>query len=186
MTSRIPAHALPERLVLEIKDGGFYPTVVTGTLADAVAGRPVRGHLVHNEATFAGNEAHRHLTVLVLLEGSMVICHADEGDRGRALVTTEVVRLDAIQSVVLTRSVANPASQHSEIAETWLTVIWGAAKRIDLGPGMCEDPTCDADHGYQGLSTSEDYVVRMSREADGADQTARLVEFATLLQGAIA
>lgn len=186
VTSSSQHRALPERLVLEVEDGGFYPTVVIDSLADTVAGRPVIAHLVHNEATFAGVEAHRHLTVLVLLDGTMVICHADEADRGRALVTTEVIRLSSIQSVVLTRSVSDPASPRSDLAEAWLTVIWGAARRIDLGPGMCDDPTCDADHGYQGLSSAEDYVVRMSREADGVEQTGRLVEFATVLQGAIA
>ena len=186
MTSSSQHRALPERLVFEVEDGGFYPTVVISSLSDTVAGRPVLQHLVHNEATFAGSEAHRHLTVLVLLEGSLVICHADEADRGRALVTTEVIRLSSIQSVVLTRSVAEPTSPQSDLAEAWLTVIWGAARRIDLGPGMCDDPTCEADHGFQGISSAEDYVVRMSREADGAEQTARLVEFATALQGAVA
>lgn len=186
MTSPNQFHLLPDELVAEIADSGFYPTAVLQALKGTLRGATAHTHLVHNEATFAGGGVHRHLTVLVLLDEAMIICHADEHDHGRALITTEVVRLSAVQSVVLTRTVSEPASVHPDVAEAWLTVIWGSARRIDIGPAACEDPTCDADHGYQGLSTSEDYVLRMSREADGQEQTDRLVAFANALQGAIA
>ena len=186
MTSRRdPVETLPDPLVSEVIDCGFYPAVVCRALAGAVGTRRVDAHLVHHEATFLGSEAHRHLTVLVLVEGGFIICHADEAVLGRALVTPEMIRLDAIESVVLTQSVADPASPNAGLAEAWLTVIWGATRRLDLGPASCDDPTCDADHGYAGVSTSDDYVVRMSRDADGAGTLDRLVAFGSILQGAV-
>lgn len=183
MTSRDEAiPSLPERLRAEVADCGFYPSLVCHAVSSAVGSRPVTHHLVHHEATFAGTEVHRHLTVLALIDGAMVICHADEAEHGRAIVTTEVIRLSSVDSVVLTQSVAEPASRHAGLVEAWLTVIWGATRRIDLGPAGCDDPSCDADHGYTGMSTTDDYVVRMSRDADGAESMIKLVAFGTALQ----
>lgn len=180
-----PIATLPDRLLMEVADCGFYPAIVCRAVASAVGKRAVIGHLVHHEATFAGSEAHRHLTVLVLVDDGFIICHADEGELGRAIVTTELVKLAAIDSVVLTQSVADPASPQPGLAEAWLTVIWGAARRIDLAPAACDDPTCEADHGYTGVDAADDYVVRMSRDADGAESLERLVEFGTMLQAVV-
>lgn len=176
---------LPPTLIEEVADCGFYPSLVSQALAGAVGRREVIGYLVHHEATFAGHEVNRHMTVLTLVDRALIICHADEGEQGRAIVTTELVKLSAINSVVLTQSVADPAARKPGLAEAWLTVIWGATRRIDLGPGACEDPNCDADHGYTGVSAADDYVLRMSRDADGQESTQKLVEFGGLLQGVV-
>lgn len=182
---RDAASPLPPTLLQEVLDCGFYPDVVARSLAGAVGDRVVQHFLVHHEATFAGPEVSRHLTVLALLDEALIICHADEGGPGRAIVSSEVVRLSAVESVVLTQSVQDPTTSHSGLAEAWLTILWGNAKRIDVGPASCDDPNCEADHGYQGLVTGEDYVIRMSRDADGAEGTTKLVEFGTLLQGLV-
>ncbi len=180
-----PIATLPDRLLVEVADCGFYPTIICRAIAGAVGERRVAAHLVHHEATFAGSEAHRHLTVLVLVDGAFIICHADEGEFGRAIVSTEVVKLSAIDSVICTQSVADPASPRPDLAEAWLTVIWGATRRIDVGPAACDNPTCEADHGYTGVDAADDYVVRMSRDADGVASMQKLVEFGSLLQAAV-
>ncbi|RRD47566.1 phosphodiesterase [Tessaracoccus sp. OH4464_COT-324] len=172
-------------MLAEVADCGFYPAVVVDALNGAVGRRRVLGHLVHHEATFATNEVHRHLTVLALVEGAFIICHADEAGDGRAVVTTELVKLRAIDSVIMTRSVADAASSRAGLAEAWLTVIWGAARRVDVQPAGCDEPGCEADHGYTGMSTADDYVLRMSRDADGDQAVGKLVEFGALLQGAV-
>lgn len=184
-TAPDPRTHLPQTLLDEVADCGFYPAVVISTLAGAIGRRPIVGHLVHHEATFAGHEVHRHLTVLALVDGAFIICHADEGERGNALVTTELIRLATIDSVILTQSVANPDSPRAGLAEAWLTLVWGSTRRIDLGPASCDDPSCDADHGYSGVSTSDDYAVRMSRDADGSDSLSKLVAFGELMQEAV-
>ena len=50
----------------------------------------------------------------------------------------------------------------------------------------CEDPQCEADHGYTGTLVGEDLTVRMSAAADGADRVARLTRFSSSLQRAAA
>ncbi|QTO38911.1 phosphodiesterase [Tessaracoccus sp. MC1865] len=149
-------------------------------------GRPVLHYLVQHEATFAGHELHRHMTVLVLTEQQLQICHIDEGEGGRAeaLATSEVVALRAIDSVVVTRAMANPETR-SGLNEAWLTIVWGAARRLDLGPATCEDPTCEADHGYTGVLQPDDITVRMSPAADG-ENAKRLVDFGAALQLVVA
>lgn len=173
---------LPTGLIDEIAECGFYPSLVAETVLMGLGGRPVLDYLVQHEATFAGRELHRHMTVLVLTQDQLQICHIDEGEsnRSEALATSEVVALRAIDSVVVTRAMAEP-EKRSGLTEAWLTIVWGAARRLDLGPASCEDPTCEADHGYSGVLQPDDITVRMSPAADG-ENAKRLVEFGAKLQ----
>src|SRR4029453_19204618 len=94
-------------------------------------------------------------------------------------------------SVVLTRMVTNPAETAGEarvpgVSEAVLTIGWGAVGRIDLEPATCGDPQCEADHGYQGAISADDFSMRMSATADGADDVRRLLEFSRVLSAATA
>lgn len=184
-TSSQSKYALPPELLKEVTECGFYPDLVAQTIAGALGSQPVIGHLVHHEATFAGHEVQRHMTVLVLTERQLIVCHTDDSDQGnseRALTSAEVVALRSITSVVVTRSVAHPERSSGDLVETWLTVVWGAASRVDLGPAGCEDPDCVADHGWTGMTVPNDLTVRMSPAGDGPSITERLLEFGSLLQ----
>jgi len=181
--------ALPADLRRDIDACGYFPDLIAETVALATAGEPVLHHVVHHEATFARDEIQRHLSVLVLTPTRLIVGHTDEsetpGEAGQAMSTTESVGLDRITSVALTRVVAHPerhGSRRSSTTETWLTVGWGTAQRVELEPAHCGDPECDADHGYAGTLAADDLTVRMSQAADGADNVARLVSFATALQ----
>ncbi|MHA6525144.1 DUF5998 family protein [Tessaracoccus sp. G1721] len=176
---------LPPRLMAEIAECSFYPSLVAETVGLGLGEREVLDHLVQHEATFAGHELHRHMTVLVRTERQLLICHIDEGEGNRteAVATTEIVALRAIDSVVLTRALQDPENR-SGLSEAWLTIVWGAARRVDLGPAGCDDPACEADHGYTGVIQPDDLTVRMSPQADG-DNARRLVAFGTRLQAVV-
>ena len=60
-------------------------------------------------------------------------------------------------------------------------VVWGAVGRIDLEPAGCADPECEADHGYTGVVTSDDYSLRVSAAAEGPEAVANLLGFADAL-----
>lgn len=177
---------LPATLVEEIAECGFYPSLVNESVVMGLAGREALDYLVQHEATFAGHELHRHMTVLVLTQGQLIIVHIDEGEgaRSEALATVETVALRAIDSVVVTRAMTDP-EHRAGLNEAWLTIVWGAARRVDLGPAACEDPNCEADHGYTGVIQPDDITVRMSPKADG-DNARRLVAFGSRLQAAVA
>lgn len=172
----------------EIERCGFYPDLVLDSIELALADQPLLGHVVHHEATFSGTEVHRHLTVLALTPTRLIVGHTDEGqhDQGvQAISAVESVALRRVYSVVLTRVVQHPerfAAGDSVLYETWLSLGWGAVRRVDVEPAECPDPECMGDHGYTGTQTADDLTIRMSQAADGGASSRALVDFAALLQ----
>ncbi|CAN5201760.1 DUF5998 family protein [soil metagenome] len=177
-----------------IEQSGYYPVVVTDAVLAAVAGEPVLAHLVHHEPTIDDrDEVRRHMTVLVLTPSRLILAHTDEHAPDDLLpepytsTSTEAVTLSAVRSVVVNRIVANPASYGGgQITppganEAVLTVGWGAIGRLDLEPAGCGDPDCEADHGYTGMLTSDDFSLRVSAAAEGPEAVADLLGFADTL-----
>ncbi|QBR90932.1 DUF5998 family protein [Nocardioides euryhalodurans] len=166
---------------------GYYPEVVADGVRAAVAGEPVLAFFVHHEPTFDRDEVRRHLTVVVLTPSRLVLAHTDEhaGDdllpEPYTSTSTEAIALSAVKSVLVTRMVTSPAEGPSLPAEAMLTIGWGAVGRLELEPAGCSDPECDADHGYTGSLTSDDFSLRVSAAAEGADGVDRLLEFAESL-----
>ncbi len=174
---------------------GYYPSVVGEAVESAVAGESVLSFVIHHEPTFDHDEVRRHVTVLVLTASRLLVAHTDEHPPDDLLpapyasTTTEAVPLSRIGSVSVTRMVANPAAQSGPapgegVAEAVLTVGWGAVQRVDIEPAGCPDPDCEADHGYSGVLTAEDFAVRISSSAEGSEAVEALLEFARALSAA--
>ncbi len=176
---------------IELRDAidhtGYYPDVVADSVASAVAGERVVSFYVHHEPTFDRDEVRRHLSVVVLTPSRLILVHTDEhaGDdllpEPYTSTSTEAIRLAAVKSVVVTRMVANPTSGPTPPAEAVMTIGWGGVSRVDLEPAACEDPQCEADHGYTGVLSSDDFSLRVSAAADGAAAVAGLLSFAESL-----
>src|SRR3954467_2583190 len=177
-----------------IEESGYYPDVVSDAVKSAVAGEQVVSFLVHHEPTIdERDEVRRHVTVLVLTPSRLILAHTDENAPDDLLPapytssSTEAVTLSAIRSVVVSRMVANPEAYKGRavpapgVNEAVLTIGWGAVGRIDLEPAGCADPDCEADHGYTGLVTSDDFSLRGSAAAGGPDAVANLLDFAGAL-----
>jgi len=181
---------LPRPLADAIVACGFFPDLVTTTLARALGGEEVLASCVHHEATFDRDEIHRHVTVLLLTPKRFLVSHTDDGEQGapQALSTVESVPLRSIRSVALTNVAADPTrlTRGKPADEVWLAVGWGALRRLEIVPASCGDPNCEADHGYDLQNLDDDLTVRMSTAADGEDNVRRLVDFATALQLATA
>ena len=166
---------------------GYYPEVVADGVSAAVAGEEIVAFFVHHEPTFEHEEVRRHLSVLVLTPSRLILAHTDEhaGDdllpEPYTSTSTEAVRLTSVASVVVTRMIANPASGRGKAAEAVMTIGWGGVARLDLEPAGCSDPECEADHGYTGMLSSDDFSLRVSAAADGADAVERLLAFAESL-----
>lgn len=178
------------RLRTEIEACGYFPDLVEEAVHMAIGHEEIVDFVVHHEPTFNRDEVHRHLTVLVQTPTRLIIGHTDEANDEatgtlQAASSTESVPLSQLTAVALTRVVTRPDEYRpgdKSITETWLSVGWGTARRFDLEPAACGDPTCEADHGYSGLMVSDDLTVRMSVAADGFESVARLVNFASRLQ----
>src|SRR3954471_19794811 len=178
-------------LVVAIEKTGYYPQVVASGVRAAVAGEEVVAFLVHHEPTIDRDEVRRHITVVVLTNSRLILCHTDEHAPDDLLpepytsTSTEAIRLAEVRSVVVNRMVANPATfdggGEPTPSEAVVTVGWGGVNRIDLEPAACSDPDCDADHGYTGMVVSDDFSLRVSSAADGQGAVDDLLVFAESL-----
>src|SRR3954453_21414696 len=177
-----------------IEESGYYPDVVSDAVKSAVAGEQVVSFLGHHEPTIdERDEVRRHVTVLVLTPSRLILPHPDENAPDDLLPapytssSTEAVTLSAIRSVVVSRMVANPEAYKGRavpapgVNEAVLTIGWGAVGRIDLEPAGCADPDCEADHGYTGVLSSDDFSLRVSAAAEGPEAVASLLGFADAL-----
>ena len=179
-------------LRLAIQQAGYYPNLVADTLETALAGEPVHSYVVHHEPHFDRDELRRHVSVLVLTPTRLVVGHTDEypSDESHPLpyatTSTEAVPLDRVSSVVVSRTVTSPASYRTgdPPREVVLTVGWGAMSRVDLEPAGCGDPDCEADHGYTGALTSDDFSLRVSEAADGGNRVEDMLTIARTLSAA--
>ncbi|MCL8024333.1 DUF5998 family protein [Nocardioides bruguierae] len=166
---------------------GYYPDVVADGVSAALAGEQVVSFFVHHEPTFEHDEVRRHLSVLVLTPTRLVLAHTDEhaGDdllpEPYTSTSTEAIRLTSVSSVVVTRMVTNPSKGPSTPAEANMTIGWGGVGRLDLEPAGCNDPSCEADHGYTGVLASDDFSLRVSAAADGVEAVTGLLAFAESL-----
>lgn len=170
---------------------GYFPALVEDTVALAVGDEELLAYVVHHEPTFNRDEIRRHLTVLALTPTRLVVGHTDEqpaeefGDGAtQAASSSESIPLSAINTIALTRVVDRPAEYRAgdPVAEAWLSVSWGAMRRLDIEPATCGDPQCDADHGFSGSLVPDDLTVRMSAAADGHDAVGQLIRFTLAIQ----
>lgn len=182
MAARTDDHASALRRAIERT--GYYPEVVGEAVTSALGGEEIVSWFVHHEPTFEHDEVRRHLSVVVLTPSRLLLAHTDEhaGDdllpEPYTSTSTESVRLSAVRSVVVTRMVANPTKGTRPPVEAVLTVGWGGVSRVDLEPAGCNDPDCEADHGYTGVLAPDDFSLRVSAAADGADAVSQLLAFA--------
>jgi hypothetical protein len=176
---------------------GYYPDVVSDSLAIAIAGEPVTAFVLQHEPTFDRDEVRRHITILALTPSRLIVGHTDEHapdeviDEPYASTSTEAIPLRRVSAVVLNRVVPSPASYSGRrngdpAGEVVLTIGWGMVNRIDLEPAVCSDPNCEADHGYTGSVAADDIALRISAAADGAAGIQQAIDFARALSAATA
>lgn len=171
----------------EVSRSGYYPEIVAEGLRDALAGEVVAGYVLHHEPTFDRDEIRRHMTVLALTTSRLILVHTDEHPGDDLLpapytsTTSEAVALSQVRSVVVTRMVTSKSKQ---LEEALLTISWGAVSRVELEPARCSDPECEADHGYSGSLTGDDFSLRLAAAGDGGAAVERLLGFARTLSSA--
>ena len=171
----------------EVSRSGYYPEIVAEGLRDALADETVDAYVLHHEPTFDHDEIRRHMTVLALTPSRLVLVHTDEhpGDdllpKPYTSTTSEAVSVSQVRSVMVSRMVTSTSKQ---LEEAVLTISWGAVSRVELEPARCSDPECEADHGYTGSLTGDDFSLRLSAAADGGAAVVKLLSFARTLSAA--
>ena len=158
---------------------------MSDAVASALGSEPVTAYVVHHDAIFdPGMEVRRHMTVLALTPTRLVYSHTDEhpaddpDSRPRAETSTEAIRFAKISSVALSRVVPDPAAYVPGVtmpSEVMLTIGWNVLSHLELEPAHCGDESCEADHGYLGTITADDFSLRVSQAADGEDAVRQLL-----------
>ena len=193
-SSHLTATTLPDALLHDIEQAGYYPALVADVLKAAIGPHSVDAHLVQAETTIDTETVRRHITVLVMSGGRLVIAHADDHpdeaattEVEAATATTECIPLASVRGVMLTHVVPEPSSYvpGSLGRELTLTVGWGTVSRVDLLPATCGDPQCDADHGYDGTITGDDISLRISADAEGEGSLNQAMSFANALSAVV-
>ena len=182
-----------------IERSGYYPGLVSDAVASALGSEPVNAYVVTHDAIFdPGMEVRRHMTVLALTPTRLVYSHTDEhpaddpdspDGRPRAETSTEAIRFAKISSVAVSRVVPDPAAYVPGVtlpSEVMLTIGWNVLSHLELEPAHCGDENCEADHGYLGTITADDFSLRVSAAADGEDAVRQLLGFARELSDATA
>ncbi|HEX6528052.1 MAG TPA: DUF5998 family protein [Streptosporangiaceae bacterium] len=179
-----------------IERSGYYPALITDAVTSAIGPEPVTAFVVHHDAIFdQGMEVRRHMTVLALTPTRLVFSHTDEHpaedeeSRPRAETSTEAIRFSRVASATLTRVVPDPESYVPGVSmpsEVMLTIGWNVLSHVELEPAHCGDESCEADHGYVGTITADDFSLRVSEAADGEDAVRQVLEFARALSDATA
>jgi hypothetical protein len=191
------SRVMTDGLRAAIEHSGYYPGLVYDAVASALGSEPVTAYVVHHDAIFdPGMEVRRHMTVLALTPTRLVYSHTDEhpadeetDSRPRAETSTEAIRFTRISSVALSRVVPDPAAYVPGVtvpSEVMLTIGWNVISHLEIEPAHCGDENCEADHGYLGTITADDFSLRVSREADGEDAVQQLLSFAGVLSDATA
>jgi hypothetical protein len=179
-----------------IERSGYYPGLITDAVTSVLGTEPVTAFVVHHDAIFdQGMEVRRHMTVLALTPTRLVFSHTDEHPaeepegHTRAETSTEAIRFSKVSSVALTRVIPDPASYVPGVStpsEVMLTIGWNVLSHVELEPAHCGDESCEADHGYIGTITADDFSLRVSEAADGEEAVRQVLEFARALSDATA
>jgi hypothetical protein len=190
---------MTEGLWTAIERHGYYPGLVSDAVASALGSEPVTAFVVHHDAIFdPGMEVRRHMTVLALTPTRLVYSHTDEhpaddpadpDSRPRAETSTEAITFAKVSSVAITRVVPDPAAYVPGVtmpSEVMLTIGWNVLSHLELEPAHCGDENCEADHGYLGTITADDFSLRVSQAADGEDAIRQVLGFARALSDATA
>ena len=180
-----------DQLRSDLERHGYYPQVVFEALTTALGDETLQSFVVHHETAFDHDELRRHMTVLALTGTRLLVSHTDEhlhDSVPHASSSTEAVRLEKVDSVVVTRVVRDPAglSGTASTIEVVVTIGWGAVNRIELEVASCGDPSCEADHGYTGTASNDDFSIRVSEAADGSEVVEQVLTFAADLSHATA
>ena len=174
---------LPSTLTDQIDRAGYFPDTARSLIERAVGGQEITAFFVHPATAFDGPQVRRHLTVLVLTPRHLHVAHiddepADQMNPTQVITSCERIRLDRIQHLGVSQVFATDDGHVSaEQSEVTIGISWGATRRLDLERAWCEDPHCEADHGYTGTSGPADLALRVSALADGQEAVQAALAF---------
>ncbi|AOZ72680.1 hypothetical protein BK816_04730 [Boudabousia tangfeifanii] len=167
---------LPDSLIQDINRAGVHPKQLMHSLQRALGTQTLRGWLVQVMTDLDSMEIFRHVTVAAFSDTHFFRAHVDEED-AEAMISVEVVSLPRIHTYLVADAYDTKLPDSEQLSELSLRLNWGSIRRFGLDPNQCSDPSCDADHGYQGVSTPDDLLLIAKRNVDGPEEIAKMEDF---------
>lgn len=185
--------ALPKTLATDLQAAGYYPQLTGSMLIESLFGEDILSHFVHMDTHVDLDAIHRHVTAFLVTPTRLILAHVDDepdpfpGRRPRGVTSTEDIPLEALRTVLVSRTFEDPADYRpsDRPVEVAITLGWGAVRRIETYPETCGDPDCEGDHGTGGSLFSEDVTLRVSAQAEGQDAVDRAEDFVHRLRRAV-
>lgn len=166
----------------EIESLGFYPDIVARSLKRALGGVEPLACVFQVEAAFDHGSMFNHLNALAVTSQALVQLHVDEQEDGTALIASAIHPLRYIRGISFMEVVAAPQMGEGSTQEVIIALNLNAVKRSDVEPARCDDPMCDAEHGFTMVSVPDDVNMRFSVAADGVDALQRAEHFVDVVR----
>lgn len=139
-------------------------------VARMVTGEEIVSYFIRPETLFDDDSVFKAVMITVLTPTRLLFIGTDVSFEnipyGEEIVSSQMVRLSAINDYKVMRTRAASGPDAGSLITDGVRVRWGGTATLDLRPGMCEDPTCDADHGMRGIFISEDAEVTVDPSLD--------------------
>ena len=167
---------------------GYYPEVVADAVAASLADEPVVSFYVHHEPTFDRDEVRRHLSVVVLTPTRLVLVHTDEhaGDdllpEPYTSTSTEAIRAERGEVGGRDPDGRQPDQRHDQARRGGHDHRLG--RRQPDGPragGLRRPQLRGRPRLHRRVLSADDFSLRVSAAADGADAVGGLLSFAEQL-----
>lgn len=153
----------------EIDALGFYPHLIRRALTRALGGVNPISCLFQVEPAFDMDAMFSHLNALALTPNSLIQLHADEQDGGVVSIATAIHPIHTIRGISFMEVVDQANVDEPSTQEVTIALNLGAVRRSDGEPNVCDDPTCEADHGFQLVSIPDDISMRICAAVDGVE-----------------
>lgn len=120
----------------------------------------LRSYFVRPETVFDRDSVFDSVGVFMLTDTHLIIVVSDVNHEmnpaGELVTITQVVELSHINDFQIGRRRVLEGPERGAISAVHFRFRWGGSWAADIRPAACDDPHCEADHGFLGSFTGED------------------------------
>ena len=131
---------------------------------------PIRSYFIRPETVFDQDSVFDSIGVFVLTKSHLIIVISDVtyelSPTGEFVTTTQVVQLSQIRDFQVVRRRVLDGPERGALGTVQLRFRWGAGWAADIRPASCDDPTCEADHGYLAMVSGDDGEILLEPTLD--------------------
>ncbi|MFT0848510.1 DUF5998 family protein [Actinomycetaceae bacterium L2_0104] len=133
-------------------------------------GGSVQSFFVRPETVFDQDSVYDSIAAFAVTGNRLLVVVSDVSyefsQAGEFITTTQFVNLDRIRDFQIIRRRVADGPEAGALASVHMRLRWGAGWQHDIRPASCDNPNCDADHGYMAVITGEDGEIVLDHTLD--------------------